>query len=305
MKSDTPSDTSLLVARSILLASKGAHLRPLVAPREAEILAGILASSPDAPWFEFVLKNGWARQMVFGLERLMVAGIIAHYLARKRWIEGKVRETLAEGTRQVIVLGAGLDTLAARLAAEFPQVILLELDHPATQRVKRQMPDRAPNLHWIPVDFATESITTVILDCPHFLKNQPCTIVAEGLTMYLKAERVSTLLRNSAELAGPGGRVIFTFMEQAGDGSIRFRCENPLVAWWLKSRREPFLWGISLAALPGWLLKNGLLGEIIANDTDLRREILAPHGLENIRLAQGECLCCCSPLPHDKRHSLQ
>lgn len=295
MKHDCPSDTSLLVARSILLASKDAHLRPLVAPGEAEVLAGILAQTRDAPWFKFILKNGWARQIVFWLEHLMVAGVIAHYLARKRWTEIKVRETLAEGTRQVIILGVGLDTLAARLAVEFPQILFLELDHPATQSVKRQMPDPTPNLQLIPVDFATESIATAIHNCPQFLKNQPCIIVAEGLTMYLKAERVSTLLRNSADLAGPRGRVIFSFMEQSGDGSIRFRGENPLVAWWLKSRREPFLWGISQAALPTWLAESGLLSEIIANDADLRREILAPRGLGNIRLARGECLCSCSP----------
>jgi methyltransferase (TIGR00027 family) len=295
MKHDCPSDTSLLVARSILLASRDSQLRPLVAPGEAEILAEILVHAGDAPWFEFVLKNGWARQMVFWLEHLMLNGIIAHYLARKRWIEGQVRETLVEGTRQVIVLGAGLDTLAARLATEFPHVLFFELDHPATQAVKRQMPDPAANLHWIPVDLATESFATVIQNCPHFLKNQPCSVVAEGLTMYLKAERVDTLLRNSATLAGPGGRVIFTFMEQAGDGSIHFRGENPLVAWWLKSRREPFVWGISQAALPAWLARNGLFGEIIASDADLRREILVPRGLGNIRLAQGECLCSCSP----------
>jgi methyltransferase (TIGR00027 family) len=291
MKHDCPSDTSLLVARSILLASKDVQLRPLVAPGEAEMLAQIRA----AAWFKFVLKNGWAHQMVFWLEQLMVAGVIAHYLARKRWIEVKVRESLAEGTRQVIILGAGLDTLAARLATEFQQVLFFELDHPATQSVKRQMPDPAPNLHWIPVDFATESIATVIQNYPQFLKNQPCTIVAEGLTMYLNPDRVSILLRNSAALAGPRGRVIFTFMDQAEDGSICFRGENPLVTWWLKSRREPFLWGISQAALPAWLIQNGLLGEIIANDADLRREILTPRGLGNIRLARGECLCSCSP----------
>ncbi len=282
MRNDSPSDTSLLVARSILLASQDVRLQRLLAPGEAEMLGKVLTTTGGAPWFDFVLRNGWARRILFFVEHMMVAGIIVHYLARKRWIEGKVRETLVEGVRQVIVLGAGFDTLAARLSTEFPQVLFLEIDHPATQSMKQNLPDIAPNLHLLPVDLATQPLAGIVGGCPRFLTNQPAVIIAEGLTMYLTAARVSAMLRDSADLAGPGGRVIFTFMEQAEDGSIGFRGENPL-------------WGISRAALPAWLGENGLRGESIASDRDLRGEILAPRGLADITLARGECLCSCSP----------
>ena len=226
MRHESPSDTSLLVARSILLASKDRELVRLLAPGEADLLSQILAGAGHAPWFETVLKNGWMRRVVFGLERAMLAGIIAHYLARKRWIEIQVRESLAQGIRQVIVLGAGFDTLAARLAREFPQVLFLELDHPATQAVKRKMPETAHNLRFLPVDLTTGSLSAD--ECPDFSKTQSSVIVAEGLTMYLTADQVSAMLGNSADLAGPGGRMIFTFMEQSTDGSISFRGEHPL-----------------------------------------------------------------------------
>ena len=114
--------------------------------------------------------------------------------------------------------------------------------------------------------------------------------------MYLTAGRVAAMLTASADLAGPGGQVIFTFMEQAKDGSICFRGENPLVSWWVKSRREPFLWGISRPALPAWLEENGLKCGDVAGDRELRSKILAPPGLGHITLARGECLCSCFPL---------
>lgn len=288
MRADSPSDTSLLIARSILLASKDPQLCRLLSPAEAEMLSRILERAEPAPWFDFVLKNGWARRTLFRLERVMVAGIIAHYLARKRWIERIVRDALAGGIRQVVVLGAGFDTLAARLSLEFPHVRFIEFDHPATQAAKRRGLDPAPNLAFHPVDLANESLAA----CP----TEPGIVIAEGLTMYLTADRVTAMLRNSADLAGPGGQVIFTFMEQAADGSISFRGENPLVAWWLKTRREPFLWGISREALPAWLEENGLQSEGVAGDRELRREILAPRELGHIALARGECLCCCSPI---------
>ena len=296
MRNDSPSDTSLLVARSVLLASKDPHLRQLLAPQEAEMLARLLGRTGQSPWFDFVLTNSWARRALFRVERLMVAGVVAHYLARKRWIERKVREALAGGVEQVVVLGAGFDTLAARLHTEFPRVRFLELDHPATQAVKRCALDPAPNLHFQPVDLATGSLAAAMNACPGFSRARASIVIAEGLTMYLSADRVAAMLQNSAALAGPAGQVIFTFMEQATDGSICFRGENPLVRWWLKARREPFLWGVSRDALPAWLEENGLRCTVVAGDRELRAEILTPRELGHIALAQGECLCCCSPL---------
>jgi methyltransferase (TIGR00027 family) len=292
MRADSPSDTSLLIARSLLLASKDPYLCRLLAPGEAEMLFRILDRAGSAPWFDFALKSRWARLALFRLERLMLAGIIAHYLARKRWIERRVREALADGIRQVVVLGAGFDTLAARLSLEFPHVRFIELDHPATQPVKRSAMNPTPNLDFQPVDLSHESLPA----CLRMSRTEPCIVIAEGLTMYLTAARVAAMLQDSATLAGPGGKVIFSFMEQADDGSISFRGENLLIAKWLKSRREPFLWGISRDSLPAWLDDHGLRCGVVADDRALRSEILAPLHLGHIALARGECLCCCSPI---------
>lgn len=301
MRADSPSDTSLLIARSLLLASKDPHLCQLLAPGEAEMLSRMLTRAGPAAWFDFALKSRWTRRALFRLERLMLAGIIAHYLARKRWIECRVREALADGIRQVVVLGAGFDTLAARLSVEFPRVRFIELDHPATQAVKRRAMNPAPNLELQPVDLSHESLPAL----PGFSRTEPGIVIAEGLTMYLTAARVAAMLQDSAVLAGPGGKVIFSFMERAGDGSVSFRGENPLIARWLKSRREPFLWGISRDALPAWLDDHGLRCGVVADDHSLREEILAPLHLGHIALARGECLCCCSPSSDDRRHPLQ
>ncbi len=296
MRNDSPSDTAMLVARSILLAAKDPRLRRLVAPREAELLGRILAAAGRKAWFEFALKHGWARRALFRLEHAMVPGIVAHYLARKRRIELVVREALASGIRQVVVAGAGFDTLAARLYEEFPGTLFFELDHPATQAVKRRALSPAPNLQFHPVDLATEALAPALNASPDFSSTRSSIFIAEGLTMYLRAARVGALLQSFAEQAGPAGRVIFTFMEQGDDGAICFRGENPIVSRWLQSRREPFLWGTPRKTLPAFLETHGLGGSVVMDDHDLRAEILAPRELGQIPLARGECLCLCSPL---------
>lgn len=290
MRDDTPSNTATLVARSIVLAAEDERLRKLVAPGELEVLSRILGEGGG--WFEWARRKAWARGIFFKSMDLMVPGIVAHYLARKRRIEEGVRVALVGGATRLVVLGAGFDTLAWRLRGEFPEVDFVELDHPATQGAKRRALGEAANFSYAQVDFAKESLAEV----PSFAGGVSSVFVAEGLTMYLREERVAALLRDLAGLAGPVGRVIFTFMEQDDAGSIGFRGQNPLVAGWLKLRSEPFLWGIRRDRLAGFLESCGLGNAEVVDETGLRDAILVARGLGEIRLARGECVCLCSPI---------
>lgn len=289
MHDDTPSDTAALVARSIVLAAKDERLRKLVAEGEAEVLQRILG---EGGWFGWLRRREGARRLSFKVMDLMVPGIVPHYLARKRRIETAVREALAGGATRLVVLGAGFDTLAWRLHGEFPELAFVELDHPATQAVKRRALGEAANFSYGQIDLAKGSLA----EASSLAGVASTVFVAEGLTMYLREDRVATLLRDLASLAGPAGRVIFTFMEQDDAGSIGFRGQNPLVAAWLKLRREPFFWGIRRDRLPGFLASCGLGASEVLDEVRLRDEILAPRGLGEIRLARGECLCLCSPV---------
>lgn len=290
MRADKPSSTATLVARSIVLAKEDERLRSLVAEGEAEVLLRILGEGGG--WFGWARRWDWARVFFFKAMDLMVPGIVPHYLVRKRRIEVAVRDALAGGAARVVVLGAGFDTLAWRLHGEFPEVEFLELDHPATQRVKRHALGEAANFTFGQVDLVVDSLATHLEPAP----GVSTVFVAEGLTMYLREERVAALLRDLASLAGPAGRVIFTFMEEDDAGSIGFRGQNPLVAAWLKLRSEPFLWGIRRDRLAGFLESCGLGHAEVLDEARLREEVLVPPGIGEIRLARGECVCLCSPI---------
>ncbi len=289
MRDHSPSDTAILIARSVLLASKDPFLQRLVAYQEPETLKRILKCG----WFDRATDFRIVRQFLFGIERLLVPGIIAHYLVRKRRIELAVREAIAAGVSQVVVLGAGFDTLAWRLHTGFPQVSFWEIDHAATQTVKLQSIAAGPNIHFLPLDLATESLATRLRTCPAFSADRPSIFVAEGLTMYLSAERVGALMR---DIAGLAGNLVFTFMERDACGSIGFRGENPFVARWLRWRSEPFLWGISRQDLIPFLADAGLGHSVVSDHEVLRESILVPLDLREIPLARGECVCICSPV---------
>lgn len=294
MRADQPSATAKLIARCILLSARSPQLQPLVAPGEPEALTRILAAGGPAGWFEFSLKQAWARRLLFTLERWMLPGVITHYLARKRWLEAAVRAALGREVRQVVVLGAGFDTLACRLQGERPDVRFIELDHPATQSPKRTALGSVSPIIFLAADLATDSPADVLRACPVFAANEPTLFLAEGLLMYFPEKRVAELLGGLARATRPPVEVLFSFMARAPDGSIGFRGEHAAIGWWLRQRREPFKWGVAREALPAFLQSCGLHMQTVADHETLRTEILAPRTRAELPLARGECLCHCS-----------
>jgi methyltransferase (TIGR00027 family) len=290
MRSDTSSHTARLVARSLFLASKDERLSLLLAPQAAELLARI--SGVASGWFGVCVRRSWLRRVMFGIERLALPGVIAHYLVRKLGIETEVRKAIAAGAGRVVVIGAGFDTLAWRLHREFPEVEWIEVDHPATQAIKARSLEQAPNLKHLPHDLVCPRPLSQMLD----EGSVPTVILIEGVTMYLTKEKVAELLKDCARLAGPQGRVILTFMEMDDRGSIDFRGQNRVVRWWLSLCAEPFLWGVSRRDLKAFLKDCGLGNERVIDHSGFRESFLAPRGLGGIPLAEGECLCVCSPI---------
>src|SRR5437016_864752 len=63
-------------------------------------------------------------------------GMRLFIVARSRFSEEALAACVARGTRQVVVLGAGLDTYSLR--NPYPDVRVFEVDFPATQAWKRE-----------------------------------------------------------------------------------------------------------------------------------------------------------------------
>ncbi|MFB9235471.1 SAM-dependent methyltransferase [Plantactinospora siamensis] len=90
-----------------------------------------------------------------GRGRRLMALFIA---VRSRFAEDALAAAVDAGTRQLVVLGAGLDTFAYRNPHAGAGLRVLEVDHPATQAWKRdRLADAGiavpPTLTFVPVDF--------------------------------------------------------------------------------------------------------------------------------------------------------
>jgi methyltransferase (TIGR00027 family) len=215
-----------------------------------------------------------------------------HQVLRKRWLEQAVEQALAEGVRQVVVLGGGLDTLAARLARRHPSVHFLEADHPATQAVKRTALERAgylgPNFSLAAMDFNRWTLGEALRARPEFRLDAPSLFLCEGVLMYLDPAAVDSLFAGLAALTCPSLRFAFTYMEPGPDGSIAFAGSRPVVKAWLRWRKEAFTWGLPRGGLEAFLASRGFALDRAADDSTLRELFLADGMAE--RIASGEKL---------------
>lgn len=123
----------------------------------------------------------------------------------------------AHGARQLVVLGAGLDTRAWRMP-ELADVTVFEVDHPASQRDKlRRVGDRVPvarAVRPVPVDLAVDPLGPP-LRAAGLDPTASTTWVWEGVIPYLTATEVAATLRAVAELSAPGDVLVANYQARS------------------------------------------------------------------------------------------
>lgn len=176
----------------------------------------------------------------------MMPGQFEAFAHRKAFCERQVRETIAAGATQVLVLGAGYDTMGWRLAPEFPNVDFFEIDHPGTASLKakgiEKMGSRS-NLHLIAEDLGERKLLDVLADVENWDLSAPTIIVAEGLLQYLLPETVRDLFTQCATISAES-RIAFTYIPTRQDGRPDAGPWTELVLWLLKVCGEPWLWSV-------------------------------------------------------------
>jgi methyltransferase (TIGR00027 family) len=137
---------------------------------------------------------------------------------RSRLAEEALAEAHGEGFRQLVVLGAGLDTFAYRNPLG-EGLRIFEVDHPATQAWKRERLGEAgipvpSNLTFAPVDFEREGLLPGLVKAG-FEPTQMAFVTWLGVVPYLTEEAVFTTLEILAHLPG-GARVVFDYGNPPG-----------------------------------------------------------------------------------------
>jgi methyltransferase (TIGR00027 family) len=163
------------------------------------------ASSQPHP----LIQDPWARQLA-GPEGEQLAQRLDEFLPqRELWVtvrtalldEQVIRWTrTSPGLHQVVLLGAGLDTRAARLSS--PGVTFFEVDHPASQRDKRARLARVEGYpveaaRYAPCDFERDDFLSS-LQGVGFRPDEAALVLWEGVTPYLQESAIRSTFERIA-----------------------------------------------------------------------------------------------------------
>ncbi len=259
MERATPSRTARKVALNIVTLGSHRGMDEILPPGIVDATAKLLmASGVVGPGRMRFLQTRMAVWIYLGFD-WMLPGQFEAFAHRKAFCERQVRKGIAGGARQVLVLGAGYDTLSWRLAPAFPDITFFEIDHPATAQLKARgiasMGIR-DNLELIAADLDQQAVEEVLHANLRWNPAACSVILAEGLLMYLSQEGVGTLLKQCAAVSGAGSRMAFTFIGSTRDGQPDAGPQTGMVMWLLAASGEPWLWSLRPDELGSFLQAN-------------------------------------------------
>jgi methyltransferase (TIGR00027 family) len=134
--------------------------------------------------------------------------------ARSRIAEDALSKAVERGVRQIVILGAGLDTFALRNPHAAQQIRVYEVDHPATQAWKRQRLAEVqvvppPSLTFVQVDFERDDLPQS-LAAAGFRQNVPAFFTWLGVVPYLTQDAIDRTLAFISSIQNSD--VVFDYM---------------------------------------------------------------------------------------------
>jgi methyltransferase (TIGR00027 family)/deazaflavin-dependent oxidoreductase (nitroreductase family) len=182
------------------------------------------------------------RELLVSATEAKGRGLAASLLCRKRYVADRLDEAARDGIDALVVLGAGLDTLAYRHPA--PARAVFEVDLPENiadkedkvSRVLGRIPDPVT---LVPIDFETQQIDQVLASAGYDPEARTF-FVWEGVTQYLTERAARTTMRALAN-AATGSRLVFTYVRQDFlDGTHLYAAEPAYQEFKVKRRLWQF-----------------------------------------------------------------
>lgn len=211
-----------------------------------------LAGSPLLAYGLLMFLKYWAPG---GQEFLTSRARLVDDLAAKL-VEGN---DVSERLEQVVILGAGFDTMALRIRDRLRNVTIFEVDHPATQAVKREVMERIgvpENLRFVAVDFEKDDFTEKLREAG-FDSSRRSFVIWVGVSYYLTNKAVANTLEQIAGLGSAGTKLVWDYLlAEVLNGSTTNRDALD------KARRaaklgEPWLFGLETSQVPYYIEQFG------------------------------------------------
>ncbi len=199
--------------------------------------------------------------------RLASLGLVDHASMRSRAIDEAILDAWRRGVRQLVVLGAGLDSRAYRLAP-LRNGAVFEVDHPVTQRFKiRRARNRPPIARrvFVPVDFERDSLDAALGDAGHDASADTVWVL-EGVAMYLGYSALYATLEQARARSTDASELLMTYVEP--HLAPRTRRYQRTIRWAFDVLGEPLNGLISTTSIHALAAEAGFEAEVDSDAED-------------------------------------
>ncbi len=180
---------------------------------------------------------------------------------RVRFIDDYLKTCIDNKIEQLVIMGAGFDTRAYRLNELNEKIKIFEIDHPATQKTKKEKIRNIfgtipSNVIYVPVDFNNEKPGKRLIESGYY-RNLKTLFIWEGVTMYLEPSAVDETLSFVVNNSGKGSSIIFDYLfKSIVDGTDEHYLAKRLRRL-VKLKGEPYLFGIEEGVVANFLHDRG------------------------------------------------
>jgi methyltransferase (TIGR00027 family) len=176
----------------------------ILADRFARALAGFSSDEEFLKAYQ-ALPNPWLTTL---------------FATRHRLAEDELAKAVEHGTRQYVILGAGLDSFAYRQLDLMLSLEVYEVDHPASQAWKRERVQALgikvpPTLHYAPIDFERDTLTEGLTRAG-VNRSEATFFTWLGVTQYLTREAVLRTVGEVAAFSAARSTLVLEFIAPPG-----------------------------------------------------------------------------------------
>ena len=167
-----------------------------------------------------VLSSRPSNWLVFSGALRKLKPLVAQVLGRSRFAEDALASAMDRGINQYVIVGAGLDSYALRCPDRTGQLRIFEVDHPDTQRAKRQRLGSLgitlpAHLEFVAIDFELQELSEAMKGSSH-QRDTPAFYSWLGTTHYLTPQATLATLGSIARCAAPGSEVVLDYSVPRG-----------------------------------------------------------------------------------------
>ena len=163
-----------------------------------------------------VLRFPPLERLVFNFALRAVMPVQMCVVMRARYAEEALERAVADGVRQYVIIGAGMDSFAFRRPDLLQRIDSFEIDHPVTQgrklrRIRRARLSFPSNHRFVAADLSEVSIVDALAGSG-FDRSAPTFMSLLGVAYYLTPDTLAATAGFLAKELVPGTRLVIDYL---------------------------------------------------------------------------------------------